>query len=169
MEAVNQLINYLIESEQKHFEEDPSAKHIYISALKAREQVKKVIPVSNVIDLLQSEYDEAAQSCEDNNDDEFGDIYDNGFNDGYRDGIGGVLYLIREGKEPKLEPKTDETQLTPKQQKELLNYCNHFAERLQDVLDAGTHPWGSGNAMSDVLAEYDDWYKVIFDNQKVGE
>lgn len=55
--------------------------------------------------------------------------------------------------------------LNEKQQSDLLNFTNHFAERLQDALDAGQHPWGSGNAMSDVLGEYDDWHKVNIDGQ----
>ena len=60
-------------------------------------------------------------------------------------------------------------ELNENQQKDLLNFANHFAERLQDALDADQHPWGSGNAMSDVLGEYDDWHKVNIDGQALDE
>lgn len=89
MKNLQIVLNYLIESEKNHFEEEPSAQHIYISALKAQEELKTV-----------------------------------------------------------------------------LNYADHFAERLQDALSDGRHPFGSGNSMSSVLNEYSNWKKENGDEQE---
>lgn len=49
--------------------------------------------------------------------------------------------------------------LSIEKQNELLNFADHFADRLQDCLNEGKHPFGSGNAMSGVLGEFDDFCK----------
>lgn len=44
-------------------------------------------------------------------------------------------------------------------EKSLIEYCLYFSEKLQECIDTGNHPFGSGNAIKDVLLSFDDFYK----------
>ena len=53
--------------------------------------------MEKILELLQKEYDEAEAKCVDEYDEAIGEeAYEIAFNDGFRDGIGHVIYLIKE-------------------------------------------------------------------------
>lgn len=59
MEHLLKSLNYLIEHEQKHYEEDPSDDHIYIHATKALEFLKETITLDSLNKFLDTEIKDA--------------------------------------------------------------------------------------------------------------